>query len=152
MGPASPVKVSELDSEDYRLVWPLPIITTARFTSTFGRRTDPITGMQRFHTGVDLDGVTGEAVHAAGAGEVVFSGERSGYGLLMIIDHGRGLTTYYGHCSRLLCKRGVRVNRGDIIARIGSTGRSTGSHLHFEARKHGRSFDPVLLLPKLKKP
>ncbi|MFC1544831.1 M23 family metallopeptidase, partial [Gemmatimonadota bacterium] len=130
---------------------PLPIVTTARITSTFGRRKDPITGMQRFHSGIDLDGETGDPVYAAGAGKVVFSGERSGYGKMIIIDHGHGLNTYYGHCSRLFTANGERVNRGAVIARIGSTGRSSGSHLHFETRKHGRQFDPLLTLPRLKK-
>jgi murein DD-endopeptidase MepM/ murein hydrolase activator NlpD len=145
------VRAKDLDSEDYRLIWPLPIVTTARITSVFGRRRHPVTGMQRFHSGIDLDGRTGDPVYAAGAGKIVFSGEQSGYGRLIIIDHGRGLTTYYGHCSRLLRTRGEIVNRGAIIAQIGNTGQSTGSHLHFETRKHGRQFDPLLVLPKLEK-
>ncbi|MFH1070139.1 MAG: M23 family metallopeptidase [Candidatus Glassbacteria bacterium] len=145
-----PSKSVKLDDEDYRLVWPLPIVTVARLTSGFGSRTDPVSGMRSFHTGVDLDGETGTPVHAAGAGEVVYSGERSGYGLLIIVDHGRGLVTYYGHCSRLLRSRGKRVGRGEVIALIGDTGRTTGSHLHFETRKHGQPVDPLLLLPKLK--
>jgi murein DD-endopeptidase MepM/ murein hydrolase activator NlpD len=145
------IKVSDLDSRDYRLIWPLPISTTARITSPFGRRRDPVSGMQRFHGGIDLDGETGDPIYAAGAGKVVFSGERSGYGLLMIVDHGKGLNSYYGHCSRLLSSRGERVDRGAVIALIGSTGRSTGSHLHFETRKHGQPFDPVQILPRLKK-
>ena len=145
------IRVPDFDSQDYRLIWPLPISTTARITSPFGRRKDPFTGMQRFHGGVDLDGVTGDPVYSAGAGEVIFSGERSGYGLMIIIDHGKGLNSYYGHCSKLLKSRGKKVNRGEIIALLGSTGRSSGSHLHFETRKHGQPFDPVLILPRLKK-
>jgi len=141
----------EFDKEDYRLIWPLPIVTTARFTSTYGRRKDPITGMSDFHTGIDIDGEKGTPVHASGAGKVVFNGWRRGYGLLLIIDHGNGLTTYYGHCSRLFVNRGDKVNRGQIVALMGDTGRTTGSHLHFETRKHGYPFDPCLLLPKLKK-
>jgi murein DD-endopeptidase MepM/ murein hydrolase activator NlpD len=145
------IKISDLDSRDYRLIWPLPISTTARITSPFGRRRDPVSGMQRFHGGIDLDGVTGDPIYAAGAGKIVFSGERSGYGLLVIVDHGKGLNSYYGHCSRLLRSRGEAVDRGTVIALIGSTGRSTGSHLHFETRKHGQPFDPALILPRLKK-
>ncbi len=68
----------------------------------------------------------------------------------MTIDHGRGLTTYYAHCSHLLARTGERVNRGQVVALMGKTGRVTGSHLHFETRKHGRPFDPFLLLPKLR--
>ena len=89
-------------------------------------------------------------MHAAAMGVVQFSGSRSGYGLVIILDHGKGLTTYYAHCSKLLCQIGTEVNRGQIIALIGSSGRVTGSHLHFETRKFGKTFDPFLILPKLK--
>ncbi len=139
------------DKSDYRLIWPLPIITTARITSYYGDRKDPLDGMRTFHTGVDFDGEIGTPIHAAGAGKVIFSGRRSGYGRLLIIDHSKGLTTYYGHCSRLLLLRGDRVKRGQVIALMGASGRTTGSHLHFETRKHGRHFDPFLLMPKLRK-
>ena len=139
------------DKSDCRLIWPLPIITTARITSYYGDRKDPLDGMRTFHTGVDFDGEIGTPIHAAGAGKVIFSGRRSGYGFLLIIDHSKGLTTYYGHCSRLLLQRGDRVNRGQVIALMGASGRTTGSHLHFETRKHGRHFDPFLLMPKLRK-
>ena len=82
---------------------------------------------------------------------VLPSGRRSGYGLLLIIDHSKGLTTYYGHCSRLLLQQGDRVSRGEVVALMGVSGRTTGSHLHFETRKHGRHFDPFLLMPELRK-
>lgn len=147
----SVVRQVRFDKSDYRLIWPLPIITTARITSYYGDRKDPLDGMRTFHTGVDFDGEIGTPIHAAGAGKVIFSGRRSGYGLLLIIDHSKGLTTYYGHCSRLLLQRGDRVNRGQVIALMGASGRTTGSHLHFETRKHGRHFDPFLLMPKLRK-
>jgi len=139
------------DKSDYRLIWPLPIITTARITSYYGDRKDPLDGMRTFHTGVDFDGEIGTPIHAAGVGKVIFSGRRSGYGHLLIIDHSKGLTTYYGHCSRLFLQRGDRVKRGQVIALMGASGRTTGSHLHFETRKHGRHFDPFLLMPKLRK-
>ena len=138
------------DEEDRRLVWPMPIVSTSRLTSRLGSRKDPLSGRKDFHTGIDLDGDIGNPVHAAGTGEVIFGGNRGGYGLLLIIDHGRGLTSYYGHCSRLLVQTGDRVRRGQIVALIGRTGRVTGSHLHFETRKHGRPFDPFLLLPELR--
>lgn len=140
----------EFDKVDYRLVWPLPIVTTARITSSFGKRKDPLTGMVSFHTGVDLDGELGTAVYSSGKGRVVFGGQRQGYGLLLIIDHGNGLETYYGHCARILCKRGDLVSRGQVVALMGATGRASGNHLHFETRKHGQPFDPCQLLPKLK--
>ncbi|MEA1996240.1 MAG: M23 family metallopeptidase [Gemmatimonadota bacterium] len=145
------VRPIDFHQKDKRLVWPLPITTTARITSTFGRRKDPITGRVSFHYGVDLDGETGTPIHAAGEGKVTFNGWRKGYGLVIIIDHGKGLSTYYGHCSMLIPERGERVDRGQVIALMGSTGRSTGSHLHFETRKHGRPFDPVNLLPELRR-
>jgi len=145
-----PAAREKFDEEDYRLIWPLPIETTARVTSNFGARKDPLSGMRNFHTGVDLDGEPGTPVHAAGAGEVVFSGVSGSFGRLLIVDHGKGLTTYYGHCSRLLRERGDKVNRGQVIALIGATGRTTGPHLHFEVRKHGRPFDPFSLLPSLR--
>ncbi|MBN2289145.1 MAG: M23 family metallopeptidase [Candidatus Glassbacteria bacterium] len=138
------------DEPDRRLVWPLPIVSTARLTSRFGSRTDPLTARKDFHTGVDLDGEVGTPVHASGAGKVTFSGNRSGYGVLLTIDHGHGLTTYYAHCSELLVKTGDRVRRGQVVALMGKSGRVTGSHLHFETRKHGRPFDPFVLLPKLR--
>jgi len=147
--PKTSIKV-EFDESDYKLVWPLPIVSTARLTSLFGSRIDPLTHRKSFHTGVDLDGAVGTPIHAAGAGKVTFSGRRSGYGVLLAIDHGRGLTTYYAHCSYLLVRDGDRVNRGQVVALMGKTGKATGSHLHFETRKHGRPFDPFLLLPKLK--
>ena len=143
-------EIPEFTSSDSLLVWPLPIITDARITSKYGSRKDPLSGRSSFHTGVDLDGSAGTPVHAAARGIVQYSGERSGYGLVIILDHGGGLTTYYAHCSKLLCKMGAKVDRGQVIALIGSTGRVTGSHLHFETRKFGRAFDPFAILPKLK--
>ena len=147
--PKAPGKVV-FEESDRRLVWPLPIVSTARLTSRFGSRKQPLTGRKHFHTGADLDGEVGTPIHAAGAGKVTFSGRRSGYGVLLTIDHGRGLTTYYAHCSHLLVKTGDRVNRGQVVALMGRSGKVTGSHLHFETRKHGRPFDPFLLLPKLR--
>lgn len=140
----------EFDEVDRRLVWPLPISTTARVTSRFGNRKDPLTGLQNFHTGVDLDGAIGTPVHASGQGTVSFAGFRRGYGNLLIIDHGNGLTTWYGHCSVIIVSNGAHVYRGRIVARVGNTGRTSGPHLHFETRKHGRPFDPFQLLPSLR--
>ncbi|MFC1614331.1 M23 family metallopeptidase [Gemmatimonadota bacterium] len=152
-GKVSRTKIAEkidFDEQDRRLVWPLQVVSTSRLTSRFGSRKDPLSGRKDFHTGVDLDGDIGNPIHAAGAGKVVFGGKRGGYGVLLIIDHGRGLTTYYGHCSQLLVRTGDKVRRGQVVALIGKSGRVTGSHLHFETRKHGRPFDPFLLLPKLR--
>lgn len=138
------------DADDYRLVWPLPIVSTARVTSQFGSRKDPFTGLVSFHSGIDLDGSRGGPVYAAGAAKVTYAGFRLGYGNLLILEHGNGLSTWYGHCATFRVKKGQRVRRGQIIAGMGDSGRATGVHLHFEVRKYGRPVDPVQLLPTLK--
>lgn len=146
--PAAPAP--RFDPADYRLVWPLPLTGDAVVTSRYGRRNDPLNGRTGFHTGVDLEGPERSPVHAAGAGRVSYAAWRRGYGLLLVLDHGRGVESWYGHCSRLLAAPGQRVNRGQVVALMGSTGRSSGCHLHFELRRHGRHFDPFLLLPRLR--
>lgn len=109
-------------------------------SSTFGPR------WGRMHRGLDIAVVTGTPVRAAASGRVSFSGENGGYGLLVIIDHGNGVETRYAHNSQLLVKVGDRVQRGQIIARSGNTGNSTGPHLHFEIRQYGEAVDPQLYL------
>ncbi len=149
-GAVPPAREPRFDQADYRLVWPLPVSTTARVTSYFGTRKDPFTGLINFHTGVDLDGRHGDPVYAAGEGRVAWAGYRSGYGNLLILDHGWGLTSWYGHCESFNTKRGQPVRRGKIIAGMGDSGRASGVHLHFEVRKHGVPVDPFQLLPALK--
>src|SRR5205085_9869992 len=95
------------------------------------------------HTGVDLAAPTGTPIHAAGDGRVIFSGYRGGYGNCIIIDHGGGTATLYGHCSRLYAGVGRTVRAGDVIAAVGSTGFSTGPHCHFEVRINGRPVNPL---------
>lgn len=117
-------------------------------TSEFGNRIDPITGQRRGHTGMDLAVPTGTAVRAALPGTVTVSQYNSGgYGYYVMIDHGNGLSTLYGHNSRLLAQVGQRVEAGDIIALSGSTGRSTGPHVHFEVRVNGERTNPRYYLP-----
>ncbi|MGD8396423.1 MAG: M23 family metallopeptidase [Candidatus Eiseniibacteriota bacterium] len=94
------------------------------------------------HQGIDIAASHGAPVKASGAGQVVFAGRDSVFGLMVIIDHGRGITSYYGHNSSLEVGRGDRVQRGDVIARIGSTGESSAPHLHFEVRKGGKPINP----------
>jgi murein DD-endopeptidase MepM/ murein hydrolase activator NlpD len=94
------------------------------------------------HKGLDIAATTGTSIKAAADGTITFSGYTSGYGNLIIIDHGNGITTYYGHCSKLYKSTGATVTAGDIIAAVGSTGNSTGPHLHFEIRKNGEYVDP----------
>ncbi len=110
--------------------------------STFGNREDPFTGRRAFHSGLDFEAVWGTLIHAAAGGTVSFAGERHDYGRVVEIDHGNGLTTRYAHASRLLVKVGDIVMPGDPIAAVGSTGRSTGPHLHFEVLRNGEATDP----------
>ena len=118
-------------------------------TSEFGSRTDPISHRPKNHTGMDMAVPTGTPIRAALSGTVTVSKYNAGgYGYYIMIDHGSGLATLYGHCSRLLVRAGQTVEAGDIIALSGSTGRSTGPHLHFEVRIHGERTDPRKYLPK----
>ena len=117
-------------------------------TSEFGNRIDPITGERRGHTGMDLAVPTGTPIRAALPGTVTVSTyNRGGYGYYIMIDHGDGLSTLYGHCSQLLASVGRIVNAGDVVALSGSTGRSTGPHLHFEVRVNGQRTNPRSYLP-----
>jgi murein DD-endopeptidase MepM/ murein hydrolase activator NlpD len=111
-------------------------------SSGFGRRLDPLTGEERFHTGLDLRAAEGTAITAAAPGVVRSAGPRGGYGNAVEIDHGGGVTTLYAHASSLAVKVGDQVAEGDMVGRIGQTGRATGPHLHFEVRKEGRPVDP----------
>lgn len=111
-------------------------------TSGFGVRSDPFSGRPTFHAGLDFRGRYGEPIFAAAAGRVSFVGERSGYGRLVEIDHGNGIASRYGHLSAAEVTLGQHVERGQTVARMGSTGRSTGTHVHFEVRLHGTAVDP----------
>ena len=112
------------------------------YSSGFGYRADPFTGAGALHAGMDVSGFRGQPIFAASAGRVTFVGQQSGYGNLVVVDHGHGLETRYGHLSGFNARVGDRVARGQQIARMGSTGRSTGNHLHFEVRVGGRAINP----------
>ncbi|KIG03673.1 M23 family metallopeptidase [Caballeronia concitans] len=114
----------------------------ARFGSPYGNRIDPFTGHASFHPGLDLVAPTGTAILASAGGRVVQAGERNGYGNAVDIRHANGIVTRYGHASRVLVKEGQFVMPGDEIAEVGSTGRSTGPHLHFEVIVGGAQIDP----------
>ncbi|WGS46883.1 M23 family metallopeptidase [Burkholderia sp. JSH-S8] len=118
-------------------------VTAARFGSPFGNRIDPFTHHLAFHPGIDLVAPIGTFILATAAGRVSFAGWKPGYGNVVEIDHGRGFTTRYGHASRLLVYPGQRVLAGDRIAEVGSTGRSTGPHLHFEVLRDGLQTNPA---------
>jgi hypothetical protein len=112
-------------------------------SSYFGRRADPFTGYSAVHKGLDFAGPEGTKVTAVAAGLVIYSGERSGYGQMVEINHGNGLSTRYCHNEQLLVKQGDMVRKGQDLALMGSTGRSTGPHLHFEVLKNGVQVDPL---------
>lgn len=115
-------------------------------TSNFGYRSHPILGRGRFHAGTDFGAPTGAPIFAADSGTVIVAEWYGGYGNAVIVDHGNGLTTLYGHCSQLYVTVGQGVQRGQTIAAIGSTGLSTGPHLHFEVRQQGEPVEPLAYL------
>jgi murein DD-endopeptidase MepM/ murein hydrolase activator NlpD len=110
--------------------------------SGFGVRRDPFTGAARMHTGLDLKASYGQRVGASLGGMVVYAGRRGGYGNLVVVDHGRGIATMYGHLSAISVAVGERVLTGQTVGLVGSSGRSTGPHLHYEVRARGRALDP----------
>ncbi|WP_052210473.1 M23 family metallopeptidase [Thermoanaerobacter sp. YS13] len=124
-----------------KLLWPVP--SSDIITSPFGMRYHPILHQYRMHTGIDIAAETGADIVAAGDGQVIFAGYYGGYGYAVIIDHGDGISTLYGHNSVLLVKEGDIVKRGQVIAKAGSTGWATGPHLHFEVRKNGVPVNPI---------
>jgi len=117
-------------------------------TSYFGERSDPFTGEEGFHKGLDFGGTAGEPVNAVAAGLVTWVGERSGYGTLVEINHGNGYLTRYAHCEKALVAVGQTVTRGQQIALMGSTGHSTGPHVHFEVVHNGQQIDPLIFVKR----
>ena len=120
-----------------------PIASYYGITSKFGYRIHPINKKYSLHTGVDLGAAAGTAIYAAQDGTVVMSGTNGGFGYCVIIDHGNGLRTLYGHCSKLLVSVGQTVKRGQTIALVGMTGSATGNHLHFEVQLNGTPVEPL---------
>ncbi len=123
-----------------------PVIGVVR--STFGGRSDPFSGEGAFHTGIDLQVPTGSAVHVTADGVVETVGWSGNYGKLVVVDHGNGLQTYYGHLSHFLVVPGQEVRRGEVIALSGSTGRATGPHVHYEIRLSGTPVNPYRFMAK----
>ena len=122
-------------------IWPV----SGRINSYFGYRS--IFGSTSYHSGIDIDAYYGQSIKAADGGTVTFSGYKGSYGYLVIIDHGNGKQTYYGHNSSLCVSAGDKVYQGQTIAKAGSTGRSTGVHCHFEVKINGTSVNPLSYLP-----
>lgn len=121
-------------------------VQTLQFTSNFGIRSDPFRGTAAMHAGVDIPGPTGTPIYATADGIVSHAGRRGGYGNLVEVNHGKGIATRYGHLSRILVADNTRVTRGQLIGLMGSTGRSTGPHLHYEVRIDGHAVNPVPFL------
>lgn len=132
------------------MLFPIPASAYKRVSSYWGPRKDPFTGAQANHSGMDFPAAKNTPIYAANDGEVILARNYGGYGNCVMIDHGGGIVTVYGHANKLLVKVGQKVKRGDTIALVGTTGRSTGNHLHFEVRKNGKTVDPMdyIVLPK----
>lgn len=127
-------------------IWP----AQGWLSSTMGHRTDPLTGSDDFHAGLDIAGDRGQPVYATAAGTATHVGYQGGYGNLIVLDHGFGLQTRYGHLLNYSVKQGSKVKRGDIIGHVGNTGRSTGYHLHYEVLANGKLLNPLKLLSQQK--
>src|SRR4029079_7388270 len=123
-----------------------PVISEVEFTSGFGVRSDPFLGRPAMHTGLDFRAAMGDPVRATANGKVVSSGWAGGYGRMVEVDHGNGLSTRYGHLSEINVKVGDVIRIAQVIAAVGSTGRSTGPHLHYETRIDGDAVDPQKFL------
>jgi murein DD-endopeptidase MepM/ murein hydrolase activator NlpD len=123
-------------------LWPV----IGHLTGTFGKRMDPFSGEGAFHTGVDISSQYGDAVRVTADGIVIEADDRAGYGRLVIVDHGYGLTTWYGHLSSFSVLPGEQLRRGDTIGNVGVSGRSTGPHVHYEVRINGAPVNPMCYL------
>ena len=123
-------------------LWPV----IGHLTGTFGERMDPFSGEGAFHTGVDISSQYGDGVRATADGIVIEAGDHAGYGRLVVVDHGFGLTTWYGHLSSFNVHLGQQVRRGDTLGNVGVSGRSTGPHVHYEVRINGAPVNPMRYL------
>jgi murein DD-endopeptidase MepM/ murein hydrolase activator NlpD len=123
-----------------------PVVGTVEFSSGFGVRSDPFLGRPAMHAGLDFRGSTGDPIRATANGRVVAAAYAGGYGKMVEIDHGNGLSTRYGHMSVIQVKVGDSIKIGQVIGQVGSTGRSTGPHLHYETRIDGEAVDPQKFL------
>lgn len=121
-------------------------VENGRYTSLFGYRIHPITGQWSFHTGIDIAASEGTSIRAALKGKVTKIGEDSRSGKYVFLTHSDGFVTFYCHCSEILVSEGMNINKGETVARVGSTGQSTGPHLHFEVRRDGIRLNPLWVL------
>ena len=128
---------------------PQPPVDLGPISSAFGWRKDPFTGQGRFHKGVDVKAAYGQTVPSVAGGTVVTAGSQGSYGLTVVVEHDSGIRTRYAHLSELAVRPGDVVTRGQDVGRVGSTGRSTGPHLHFEVLEEGKPVNPAIALEKL---
>lgn len=135
----SPVSLKE----DGIFIWPVP--SSKKVSSHFGKRRG------KHHDGVDIPAITGTNILASASGKVTYSGRMRGYGKIIVIKHDNGYHTVYAHNSKHFVKKGQSVSQGEVIAQVGSTGRSSGPHLHFEIRRNNKVRNPALYLARLKK-
>jgi len=139
VNPRTGYKSGRATEAESKPAWPLKPVISSRF----GLRKDPFTSETRLHAGVDIAAEKGTPVKAAMSGEVVMSCRMPDYGNVVAVDHGQGIVTVYAHNEKNTVKAGDQVKKGDVIGQVGSTGRSTGPHLHFEVRKNGVKIDPM---------
>jgi murein DD-endopeptidase MepM/ murein hydrolase activator NlpD len=125
-------------------IWPV----RGQITSHWGNRRDPFSGDAELHLGIDIGALYGTQVHAPADGVVIYAQRKAAYGNLIILSHGNGLTTRHGHLSRILVTTGQRVSRNEVIGQVGTTGRSTAPHLHYEVRMYDRPVNPKQYLPR----
>lgn len=132
--------------EESGFVYP---IMAAELSSKFGPRHHPVFKARRHHSGIDLAAPKGTPIRSIAAGTVVFADPYKGYGSLIVVEHADGLTSHYGHCSKILVAIGMQVRAGEVIGEVGSTGVATGSHLHLELRRNGIPLNPEQHMPGL---
>jgi murein DD-endopeptidase MepM/ murein hydrolase activator NlpD len=130
----------------YKTVFMDPLDSLGYYTSMFGDRVNPYGSNMEFHNGVDISMKNGSPIKAVRSGIVFYSGWRDGYGHTVVIQHEDGYSTFYAHCSKIMVQVGDWVKQGDQIALVGSTGRSTGSHLHYSVMRHGQLLNPLKYL------
>ena len=135
-------KTQEIRMENIPAIQPVMNKDLKRVASGYGVRIDPVYHVRKFHQGMDFSAPTGTEIFATGNARVKFSGWKQGYGNTVILDHGFGYETLYAHLFKSLVRKGQKVRRSDIIALVGNTGKSTGPHLHYEVRLHGKPVDP----------
>jgi len=130
--------------EFFPTLWP----AEGRISSPFGYRSDPMNLAKKMHEGIDIAASSGDNIKASASGKVIYSGSNGNYGRCIILNHNNGITTLYAHASSLLVEEGEKVKKGDVIAKVGSSGKSTGPHLHFEVRINGTPDNPIKYLDK----